>query len=214
MTEMPWWICRRQAWLLGLLWSGVVIRAATFSASHEAAAQQLISNLELQGRFLEERDRYLQFMGGRGLNPEIVTHLGEQLKLTNVMAHLTGFIAAQFSETELAPINAYLESEVGRKEYRLTLALVKERREAPTGTVDVNARVTAFKQSLSPTERAAADTFRASPAGQKYWSALGAIDKKLSEVFTKRCDDILQKLATDAPKTSDAKATDKTREQR
>jgi hypothetical protein len=214
MIATPRLICHVHALLLGLLSSAAVARAAYVSPSHEAAAQQLISNLELHERFLEERERYLQFMGGRGLSPPIVKHIGDQLKLTNVMSHMTGFIAAQFSEAELAPINAYLESEVGRKEYQLVLALVKERREAPPGTFDANTRIAAFKESLAPPDRAATEAFRGSPAGQKYWSALGAIDKKLNEVFAQRRDDILQKLAATVPKAGEAKepkaAADKT----
>jgi hypothetical protein len=194
---------RVSAVLLGLILGATVLSAAYVSASHESAAQQLISNLELHDRFLEERERYLAFMRRGTANPAIVAHVGEQLKLTNVMAQMTPFVAAQFSESELTEINRYLETDVGRKEYQVVIALVKERRDAAPGSVDVDARVGAFKRSLSPNERAAADGFRASPIGQKYWSGLTAIDTKLTEVFNKRCDEILQKLAASALKTGE-----------
>jgi hypothetical protein len=48
--------------------------------------------------------------------------------LTNVMAHLTSFIAAQFSAEELTPINAHLDTSGGGKEYKELLALVYSQR--------------------------------------------------------------------------------------
>jgi hypothetical protein len=202
-------MCHRNRFLYAVPWlllglqlgpAGTVMRAAQLPASHEAAAQQLISNLQLHERFLELQESYLEFIRGKGTPPALVADIGEQLKLTNVMERIGGFVAAQFSEAELTPINAYLETDAGKKEYQLMLALVKERRNAPPGSVDVSARMTAFKASLTAKDREAVDAFRGSTAGQKYSAQLGAIDRKLTEIFNQRRDEILQKLAANAGK--------------
>ena len=181
-------------------WMTVAVLAAAPVDTVDREVRKMFHSLELPQRFAEERAIYLSFMKSRGTpgTDRVINHIGQRLIGVDYETPLCAFLAAHFSSTEAAAINAYLATPIGKRQHREMHAIHKDMRKSPAGTVDPDARVAKFYAPLTRDEKKTVSAFTTSDAGKKYWAQLGPLDKKLTDIFSQFTDEILAKLASES----------------